>query len=47
MKKIDWAVVTELAGIAFFTAGVAMISVPLALIAVGAFLIWAIEKADK
>lgn len=44
MKKIDWAIVAEIIGVALFTAGVAMISVPLALIAVGGFLVWATEK---
>lgn len=44
MKKIDWAIVAEVFGVALFTVGVAMISVPLAFIAVGGFLIWATEK---
>jgi len=44
MKKIDWAIAAEVAGVAMFAVGLAMISFPLALIAVGAFLIWATEK---
>jgi len=47
MKKIDWAIAAEVFGVALFTVGVAMFSVPLAFIAVGGFLIWATEKADK
>jgi biopolymer transport protein ExbB/TolQ len=44
MKKIDITVLTEVIGIALFATGVAMISIPLALIAVGAFLVWVTEK---
>ena len=44
MKKIDWAITAEVFGVALFAVGVAMISVPLALMAVGAFLVWATEK---
>ena len=44
MKKLDWALAAEVLGVALFTVGVAMISVPLAFIAVGGFLIWATEK---
>ena len=44
MKKIDITVVTEVVGVALFATGVAMISVPLAFIAVGAFLVWITEK---
>lgn len=44
MKKLDWAIAAEVAGVALFTAGVAMISLPLALMAVGGFLVWATEK---
>lgn len=44
MKKIDITVVTEVLGVALFAAGVAMISVPLAFIAVGTFLVWITEK---
>lgn len=44
MKKIDWTIAAEILGVALFTVGVAMISVPLAFIAVGGFLVWATEK---
>ena len=44
MKKIDVTILTEILGVALFATGVAMISVPLALIAVGAFLVWITEK---
>jgi hypothetical protein len=44
MKKIDWAIAAEVFGVALFTVGVAMISLPLALIALGGFLVWATEK---
>lgn len=44
MKKIDWPIVAEIFGVALFAVGVAMISVPLALMAVGGFLVWATEK---
>ena len=44
MKKIDWSLVAEIFGVALFAVGVAMISLPLALMAVGGFLVWATEK---
>lgn len=44
MKKIDWTLVAEVLGVALFTVGVAMFSLPLAFMAVGGFLIWATEK---
>jgi uncharacterized membrane protein len=44
MKKIDPALVVEVVGVTLFTIGVAMMSVPLALIALGGFLVWATEK---
>lgn len=44
MKKVDWSLVAEIIGVALFAIGVAMISVPLALMAVGGFLVWATEK---
>jgi hypothetical protein len=44
MKKIDWAIAAEVFGVALFTIGVAMISLPLALMAIGGFLVWATEK---
>lgn len=44
MKKIDWVIAAEVLGVALFTIGVAMISLPLALMAIGGFLVWATEK---
>ena len=46
MKKLDFALLTELTGVILVAIGVAMFSVPLALITVGGFLIWATEKAN-
>jgi hypothetical protein len=46
MKKIDFSLFTELAGVILVAVGVGMFSVPLALITVGGFLIWATEKAN-
>lgn len=44
MKKIDPSLVVEVAGVIMFTIGVAMMSIPFALIALGGFLVWATEK---
>ena len=44
MKKIDWSLLAEVLGVALFAIGVAMISLPLALMSVGGFLVWATEK---
>lgn len=46
MKKLDVALLTEILGIGLVSIGVGMFSVPLALIVVGGFLIWATEKAN-
>jgi hypothetical protein len=46
MKKLDFALLTELTGVILVAIGVAMFSVPLALVTVGGFLIWATEKAN-
>ena len=46
MKKLDFALLTELAGVILVATGVGMFSVPLALVTVGGFLIWATEKAN-
>jgi uncharacterized membrane-anchored protein YitT (DUF2179 family) len=45
MKKIDWPVVAEVLGIGLFAVGLAMIFVPAALMAVGAFLVWITERS--
>lgn len=44
MKKIDWPVIAEVLGIGLFAVGVAMISIPLAFIAIGGFLVWITER---
>jgi hypothetical protein len=46
MKKINATLVVEVVGVACVTTGLALLSVPLALIAVGSFLVWITEKAD-
>ena len=46
MKKLDFALITELAGVTLVAIGVGMFSVPLAFVTVGGFFIWATEKAD-
>ena len=46
MKKIDFSLIAEVAGVASATAGLAMLSLPVALIALGSFLIWITEKAN-
>jgi hypothetical protein len=46
MKKIDVSVVVEVVGASLVTVGVAMLSVPLALIVSGVFLVWVTEKAN-
>lgn len=45
MKKIDMAVAVEIVGATLVTTGLAMISVPLALIVSGCFLVWLTERA--
>jgi hypothetical protein len=46
MKKINPTLFVEVAGVACVTTGLALLSVPLALIAVGSFLVWITEKAN-
>jgi hypothetical protein len=46
MKKINPTLLVEVAGVACVTTGLALLSVPLALIAVGSFLVWITEKAN-
>jgi hypothetical protein len=46
MKKIDLSVTVEIIGVTLVTTGLAMISVPLALIISGSFLVWLTEKAN-
>lgn len=46
MKKIDVSVTVEIVGVTLVTTGLAMISVPIALIVSGCFLVWLTEKAN-
>ena len=46
MKRIDAGLITEIAGVALVTVGIGLFSLPLALIALGSFLVWATEKAN-
>jgi len=42
--KLDWSLITEIAGVGLATYGLYLISVPLAFIALGAFLVYINEK---
>jgi hypothetical protein len=44
MKKSDIPIIAEVTGVIAVTAGIAMFSIPLALIALGSFLVWITEK---
>jgi len=46
MKKIDLSIIVEVVGVSLATTGLAMVSVPLALIVAGVFLVWVTEKAN-
>ena len=46
MKKIDFTLIAEISGVALASAGLAMFSLPIAMIALGSFLIWITEKAN-
>jgi hypothetical protein len=46
MKRFDFSVLVEITGVALVTVGLALFSPPIALIALGSFLVWATEKAD-
>jgi hypothetical protein len=46
MKKIDVSIIVEVVGVSLATTGLAMVSVPLALIVAGVFLVWVTEKAN-
>jgi hypothetical protein len=46
MKKFNLTLAIEVVGVACVTVGIAMMSVPFALIALGSFLVWIIEKAN-
>lgn len=46
MKKVDLSIAVEVVGASLAAAGLAMVSVPLALVVSGMFLVWVTEKAD-
>jgi hypothetical protein len=46
MKRFDFSLAVEVVGVALATVGLALFSPPIALIALGSFLVWATEKAD-
>ena len=46
MKKIDFTLIAEITGVVLASAGLAMFSLPIAMIALGSFLIWITEKAN-
>jgi biopolymer transport protein ExbB/TolQ len=46
MKRIDFSLIVEIIGVALVTTGLALFSPPIALIALGSFLVWATEKAN-
>ncbi|CAB4178271.1 hypothetical protein UFOVP1462_55 [uncultured Caudovirales phage] len=46
MKRFDASLVVEVIGVALVTLGLALFSPPVALIALGVFLVWATEKAN-
>jgi hypothetical protein len=46
MKKINATLVVEVVGVACVTTGLAILSVPAALIVLGSFLVWITEKAN-
>lgn len=42
--KIDWSLITEIAGVGLATYGLYLISMPIAFIALGTFLVYITEK---
>jgi hypothetical protein len=46
MKKINATLVVEVVGVACVTTGLALLSIPVALIVLGSFLVWITEKAN-
>ena len=46
MKKINPTLLVEVVGVACVTTGLALISIPVALIALGSFLVWITEKGN-
>ncbi len=46
MKKLDLSMLVGVGGLAIATTGLAMFSVPLALVCLGSFRVWITEKAN-
>ena len=46
MKRFDFSILVEITGVVLVTIGLALFSPPIALIALGSFLVWATEKAN-
>jgi hypothetical protein len=46
MKKLDVSMLVGIGGLIVATTGLAMFSVPLALVCLGSFLVWITEKAN-
>lgn len=46
MKRIDFSLIAEVTGVALATIGIGMLSLPIALIVLGSFLVWLTEKAN-
>jgi len=46
MKKINPTLLVEVAGVICVTTGLAIISIPAALIVLGSFLVWITEKGN-
>ena len=46
MKHFDFSLAVEIVGVILVTVGLALFSPPIALIALGSFLVWATEKAN-
>jgi hypothetical protein len=44
LKKIDYALIIEVIGVSLVTSGLWMLSVPVALIALGGFLVWHLQE---
>lgn len=46
MKRFDMSLLVEIIGVILVAVGIALFSPPLALIALGSFLVWATEKVN-
>jgi hypothetical protein len=46
MKKLDISALVGFGGLVIATTGLALLSIPLALICLGSFLVWITEKAN-